>query len=59
MFDAIVVELDARRGGATMAIRSPAIGRAAAATISHSAAAIKVRLQEVDVMRRLVRFEKV
>jgi exoribonuclease R len=57
-FEAIVVELDARRG-ATIAIRSPAIRARCRGDDLPLGGRVQVRLQEANVMQRLVRFEKV
>jgi exoribonuclease R len=55
-FDAIVVELSERRGGGTVAIRQPAITARCTGDDLPLGGRVKVRLEEVDVMRRLVRF---
>ena len=56
-FEAIVVELHARRGGATVAIREPAVSARCTGDDLPLGGRIRVRLTEADVMRRLVRFE--
>jgi exoribonuclease R len=55
-FDAIVIELHKRRGGGTVAIRQPAITARCTGDDLRLGGQITVRLEEVDVMRRLVRF---
>ena len=57
-FEAIVVELDERRG-ATIAIRCPAIRARCRGEDLPLGGRVQVRLQEANVMQRLVRFEKV
>jgi exoribonuclease R len=59
VFDAIVVELHERRGGATVAIREPSVVARCRGDDLPLGGRIKARLDEVDVMRRLVRFEQV
>ena len=59
VFDAIVVELHERRGGATVAIREPSVIARCRGDDLPLGGRIKARLDEVDVMRRLVRFEQV
>ena len=56
-FDAIVVELHRRRGGATVAIREPAVTARCSGDDLPLGGRIRVRLTEADVMQRLVRFE--
>jgi exoribonuclease R len=56
-FEAVVVELRARRGGATIVIREPAVTARCTGDDLPLGARIRVRLTEADVMRRLVRFE--
>ena len=58
-FDAIVVELHPKRGGATIAIREPSVVARCRGEDLPLGGRIKARLDEVDVMRRLVRFEQV
>ena len=58
-FDAIVVELHERRGGATIAIRQPSVVARCRGENLPLGGRIRARLDEVDVMRRLVRFEAV
>ena len=58
-FDAIVVELHERRGGATVAIREPSVIARCRGDDLPLGGRIEARLDEVDVMRRLVRFEQV
>jgi exoribonuclease R len=58
-FEAIVVELHERRGGATVAIRDPAVTARCKGDDLPLGSRVLVRLHEVDVMRRLVRFEQV
>ena len=58
-FEAIVVELHERRGGATVAIRQPAVTARCRGDDLPLGGRVLVRLQEVDVMQRLVRFEQV
>ena len=58
-FDAIVVELHPKRGGATIAIREPSVVARCRGDDLPLGGRIKARLDEVDVMRRLVRFEQV
>ena len=58
-FEAIVVELHERRGGATVAIRDPAVTARCQGDDLPLGGRVLVRLHEVDVMRRLVRFEQV
>ena len=58
VFDAIVVELHERRGGATVAIREPSVVARCRGDDLPLGGRIKARLDEVDVMRRLVRFEQ-
>ena len=57
-FEAIVVELDERRG-ATIAIRQPAIRARCRGDDVPLGGRVMVRLQEANVIQRLVRFEKV
>jgi exoribonuclease R len=57
-FEAIVVELDERRG-ATIAIRQPAIRARCRGDDLPLGGRVRVRLQEANVMQRLVRFEQV
>ena len=52
-----MVELHARRGGATVAIREPAVSARCTGDDLPLGGRIRVRLTEADVMRRLVRFE--
>ncbi len=59
VFDAIVVELHERRGGATVAIREPSVIARCRGDDLPLGGRIEARLDEVDVMRRLVRFEQV
>ena len=56
-FEAIVVELHTRRGGATVAIREPAVTARCTGDDLPLGGRIRVRLTEADVMQRLVRFE--
>jgi exoribonuclease R len=56
-FEAIVVELHARRGGATVAIREPSVTARCTGDDLPLGGRIRVRLTEADVMQRLVRFE--
>ena len=58
-FDAIVIELHERRGGATVAIREPSVIARCRGDDLPLGGRIEARLDEVDVMRRLVRFEQV
>jgi exoribonuclease R len=55
-FEAIVVELHKRRGGATVAIRQPAVTARCRGDNLPLGGRVLVRLEEADVMRRLVRF---
>jgi exoribonuclease R len=55
-FEAIVVELDTRRGGATVAIREPAVTARCTGDNLPLGGRIRVRLTDADVMQRLVRF---
>jgi exoribonuclease R len=57
-FEAIVVDVDERRG-ATIAIRRPAIRARCRGADLPLGGRVSVRLQEADVMQRLVRFEQV
>ena len=57
-FEAIIVELDERRG-ATVAIRGPAIRARCRNDDLPLGGRVQVRLQEANVVQRLVRFEKV
>ena len=59
VFDAIVVELHERRGGATVAIREPSVIARCRGDALPLGGRIEARLDEVDVMRRLVRFQQV
>jgi exoribonuclease R len=56
-FEAIVVELHTRRGGATVALREPAVTARCSGDELPLGGRIRVRLTEADVMKRLVRFE--
>jgi exoribonuclease R len=56
-FEAIVVELHTRRGGATIAIREPAVTARCTGDDLPLGGRIRVRLTDADVMKRLVRFE--
>jgi exoribonuclease R len=56
-FEAIVVELHSRRGGATVALREPAVTARCSGDDLPLGGRIHVRLTEADVMKRLVRFE--
>jgi exoribonuclease R len=56
-FEAIVVELHTRRGGATVVIREPAVSARCSGVDLPLGGRIRVRLTEADVMRRVVRFE--
>ena len=56
-FEAIVVELHTRRGGATVALREPAVTARCTGDDLPLGGRIRVRLTEADVMKRLVRFE--
>jgi exoribonuclease R len=56
-FEAIVIELHPRRGGATVAIRQPAVTARCRGDDLPLGGRVLVRLEEADVMRRLVRFE--
>jgi exoribonuclease R len=58
-FDAIVVELDERRGGATIAVREPSVVARCRGDGLQLGSRIRAQLDEVDVMRRLVRFAAV
>ncbi len=58
-FAAIVIELHERRGGATVAIREPSVIARCRGDDLPLGGRIEARLDEVDVMRRLVRFEQV
>ena len=58
-FEAIVVELHERRGGATVAIRRPAVTARCRGDDLPLGGRIDVRLEEADVMQRLVRFAAV
>jgi exoribonuclease R len=58
-FDAIVVELHERRGGATIAIREPSVVARCRGDRLQLGSRIRAQLDEVDVMRRLVRFAAV
>ncbi|HET9242781.1 MAG TPA: RNB domain-containing ribonuclease [Gaiella sp.] len=58
-FEAIVVELHRRRGGATVAIRQPAVTARCRGDDLPLGGRVLVRLEEADVMQRLVRFEAV
>ena len=55
-FEAIVVELHERRGGATVAIREPAITARCTGDDLPLGGRVVVRLTDADVMRRLLRF---
>jgi hypothetical protein len=57
-FDAIVVDLNERRGGGTVAIRQPAITARCVGDNLPLGGRVRVRLQAADVMQRLVRFER-
>jgi exoribonuclease R len=57
-FDAIVVDLNERRGGGTVAIRQPAITARCVGDDLPLGGRVRVRLQAADVMQRLVRFER-
>ena len=57
-FEAIVVEVDERRG-ATIAIREPSVIARCRGDDLPLGGRVHVRLQEVDVLRRLLRFEQV
>ena len=57
-FEAIVVELHERRGGATVAIRQPAITARCTGDDLPLGGRVVVRLTEADVMQRVVRFER-
>ncbi|HET8742066.1 MAG TPA: RNB domain-containing ribonuclease [Gaiella sp.] len=56
-FEAIVVELHTRRGGATVALREPAVTGRCTGDGLPLGGRVRVRLTEADVMKRLVRFE--
>jgi exoribonuclease R len=56
VFDAIVVELHERRGGATVAIREPAVTARCTGDDLPLGGRILARLEVADVMQRLVRF---
>ncbi len=58
-FAAIVIELHEKRGGATVAIREPSVIARCRGEDLPLGGRIQVRLDEVDVMQRLVRFEAV
>ena len=58
-FEAIVVEVHERRGGATVATREPSVIARSLGDDLPLGGRVLVRLQEADVMRRLVRFEQV
>ena len=55
-FEAIVVELNTRRGGATVAIREPAVTARCTGDDLPLGGRIRVRLTDADVMQRVVRF---
>jgi exoribonuclease R len=55
-FEAIVVELHQRRGGATVAIREPSVVARCRGDGLPLGGRVLVRLEEADVMQRLVRF---
>ena len=54
-FDAVVVDLDAKRGGGTVQLVDPAV-RATCDGVLPLGEAVRVRLVEADVNRRSVRF---
>ena len=56
-FEAIVVELHTRRGGATIALREPAVTARCTGDDLPLGGRIRVRLTDADVMKRLIRFE--
>ena len=56
-FEAIVVELHTRRGGATVALREPAVTARCTGDDLPLGGRIRVRLTDADVMQRVVRFE--
>ena len=56
-FEAIVVDLNERRGGGLVAIREPAVTARCTGDDLPLGGRIDVRLQAADVMQRLVRFE--
>jgi exoribonuclease R len=57
-FEAIVVDLNERRGGGTVAIRQPAITARCVGDDLPLGGRVRVRLEAADVMQRLVRFER-
>ena len=57
-FDAIVVDVNERRGGGLVAIRRPAITARCVGDDLPLGGRIRVRLEVADVMQRLVRFER-
>jgi exoribonuclease R len=59
VFDAIVVELDERRGRALIAIRQPAVTARCTGDDLRLGGRIRARLEVADVMQRLVRFSAV
>ena len=57
-FEAIVVDLNERRGGGVVAIREPAVTARCTGDDLPLGGRIDVRLEVADVMQRLVRFER-
>jgi membrane protein implicated in regulation of membrane protease activity len=54
-FDAVVVELDAKRGGGTVQLVDPAVRATCDGTLPLGEP-VRVRLVEADITRRSVRF---